>query len=121
MNVLFVDHEDSFSYNVVYALKETGFDVNVVMWNEVHPDKVYSYDLIVLSPGPASPEAYPTTLRMVQRVAGTVPVWGVCLGHQALAGAFGGSSDTRRKDPFRGYPLPIGSCGTILWLWMCPR
>jgi len=93
MNVLVLDNYDSFTYNLVQYLGELGADVHVVRNDRATVDELLAegYERCVVSPGPCTPEQAGITLELVRRLpeAG-VPTLGVCLGHQALAQAFGG-------------------------------
>jgi anthranilate synthase/aminodeoxychorismate synthase-like glutamine amidotransferase len=93
MNVLVIDNYDSFTYNLVQYLGELGAEVNVVRNDQASVEELLSagYERCVVSPGPCTPVQAGITLEMVRRMpeAG-VPTLGVCLGHQALAQAFGG-------------------------------
>jgi anthranilate synthase/aminodeoxychorismate synthase-like glutamine amidotransferase len=93
MRVLVLDNYDSFTYNLVQYLGELGAEVDVVRNDRVSVDQLLAgaYDRCVVSPGPCTPEQAGITLELVRRMpeAG-VPTLGVCLGHQALAQAFGG-------------------------------
>jgi len=93
MKVLVIDNYDSFAYNLVQYLGELGGDVDVVRNDRATVEELLagSYERCVLSPGPCTPEQAGITLQAARRMpeAG-VPTLGVCLGHQALAQAFGG-------------------------------
>jgi anthranilate synthase/aminodeoxychorismate synthase-like glutamine amidotransferase len=91
--VLVIDNYDSFTYNLVQYLGELGADVEVVRNDRATVAQLIdrAYDRCVVSPGPCTPDQAGITLEVVRRMpeAG-VPTLGVCLGHQALAQAFGG-------------------------------
>jgi anthranilate synthase/aminodeoxychorismate synthase-like glutamine amidotransferase len=90
--LLMIDNYDSFTYNLVQYLGELGEDVKVVRNDEMSVDAVerLAPARIVLSPGPCTPNEAGISLELVHRFAGRVPILGVCLGHQAIAEAFGG-------------------------------
>jgi len=90
--ILVLDNYDSFTYNLVQYLGELGAEVKVVRNDEVSVDEVaaLSPQRIVISPGPCTPNEAGISLDLVARLAGTVPILGVCLGHQAIGQAFGG-------------------------------
>jgi para-aminobenzoate synthetase component 2 len=90
--VLVVDNYDSFTYNLVQYLAQLGADVEVRRNDEIEPDDALLDDVdgILLSPGPGRPEAAGCCVELVRTVAAGVPVLGVCLGHQAIAAAYGG-------------------------------
>ena len=93
MKVLVLDNYDSFTYNLVQYLGELGADMHVVRNDRATVEELLAgaYDRCVVSPGPCTPEQAGITLELVRRMpeAG-IPTLGVCLGHQALAQAFGG-------------------------------
>ena len=93
--ILLIDNYDSFTYNLVQRLGEmdAGLDIKVVRNDKITPDEVarLAPSHVIISPGPCTPEKAGITLEVVRRMpeAG-IPTLGVCLGHQALAQAFGG-------------------------------
>ncbi len=93
MKVLVVDNYDSFTYNLVQYLGELGAEVESVRNDRASVDELLDggYDRCVVSPGPCTPDEAGISLEVVRRMpeAG-IPTLGVCLGHQALAQAFGG-------------------------------
>jgi len=88
--ILVVDNYDSFVYNLVQYLAQLGADCTVRRNDEVTPADGRAYDGVLLSPGPGIPEKAGVCVDLVQTCAGEVPVLGVCLGHQAIAVAYGG-------------------------------
>jgi anthranilate synthase/aminodeoxychorismate synthase-like glutamine amidotransferase len=92
--VLVLDNYDSFAYNLVQYLGELGASVDVVRNDRASVDELLdaAYDRCVVSPGPCTPDDAGISLELVRRMPESgVPTLGVCLGHQALAQAFGGS------------------------------
>jgi anthranilate synthase component II len=92
--ILLLDNYDSFTFNLYQALSELGAKVlvrrnDMVMIDDVE-DLVPMLDGIVISPGPCTPGEAGISVPLVRRLAGTVPILGVCLGHQAIGAAFGG-------------------------------
>ncbi len=89
--LLVVDNYDSFVYNLVQELGELGAEI-VVYRNDavdVPTIRALAPDAVVLSPGPGRPEDAGVSVEVVHQLAGEVPVFGVCLGHQAIGQAFG--------------------------------
>jgi para-aminobenzoate synthetase component 2 len=89
--ILVVDNYDSFVYNLVQYLQQLGAQVEVARNDETTPADAAGYDGVLLSPGPGAPEEAGVCLEMVAAAASAgSPLLGVCLGHQAIAAAFGG-------------------------------
>ena len=89
MRILVVDNYDSFVFNLVQYLAQLGAEVDVRRNDEVTPEEARQYDGVLLSPGPGTPEDAGVCMDIVRECAGDVPIFGVCLGHQAIAAAFG--------------------------------
>ena len=87
-----IDNYDSFTYNLVQYLGELGEEVKVVRNDEKTVDEIerMGAQRIVISPGPCTPNEAGVSLELIRRLAGRVPILGVCLGHQAIGQAFGG-------------------------------
>ena len=87
-----IDNYDSFTYNIVQELGMIGADVKVVKNDAVTLEEIAAMkpEAIVFGPGPGNPDSAGITLAAIRRFAGTVPMMGVCLGHQSIAQAFGG-------------------------------
>jgi anthranilate synthase/aminodeoxychorismate synthase-like glutamine amidotransferase len=101
--LLVIDNYDSFTYNLVQYLGELGEDVRVVRNDEVTVEEIQrmSPKRIVISPGPCTPNEAGISLEVVTRLAGKIPILGVCLGHQAIGQAFGGQV-IRAKEVVHG-------------------
>ena len=92
MKILVFDNYDSFTYNLVHLVEKiTGEKVDVYRNDQITLADVAVYDKIVLSPGPGIPEEAGLLLPLIKAYAATKSILGVCLGHQAIAEAFGGS------------------------------
>ncbi|MDQ6874188.1 MAG: aminodeoxychorismate/anthranilate synthase component II [Actinomycetota bacterium] len=87
--ILVVDNYDSFVYNLVAYLDQLGADCDVRRNDAIGVSEVDGYDGVLLSPGPGIPEAAGICVDLVRAHAGRLPILGVCLGHQAIAVAFG--------------------------------
>jgi para-aminobenzoate synthetase component 2 len=88
--ILVVDNYDSFVYNLVQYLQQLQADTTVLRNDEVTPDQVTEYDGVLLSPGPGTPEEAGACVDIVKEKGGQVPIFGVCLGLQAIGVAYGG-------------------------------
>ena len=90
--ILMLDNYDSFTYNLVQYLGELGAEVAVFRNDEISIGEIEALkpSHIVISPGPCTPNEAGITLELIARLAGRVPLLGVCLGHQAIGQAFGG-------------------------------
>lgn len=91
--ILVVDNFDSFVYNLVQYLQQLGAEVDVRRNNAVTVKEAAGFDGILLSPGPGTPERAGICVELVRSLAGEVPLFGVCLGLQAMGVAFGGTVD----------------------------
>ena len=88
--ILVVDNYDSFVYNLVQYLQQLGADTTVVRNDEITPADAAAYDGVLLSPGPGTPQEAGICVELVRSRAGSTPIFGVCLGLQAIGVAFGG-------------------------------
>jgi len=90
--ILVLDNYDSFTFNLVQYLGELGEEVVVRRNDEITAEQIAALapERIVISPGPCTPRDAGISIEVVRRFAGRVPLLGVCLGHQAIAAAFGG-------------------------------
>ena len=85
MKILLLDNYDSFTYNLLHAVKELGAtDIEVVRNDQIGLDNVERFDKIILSPGPGIPEEAGLLLPIIKKYAATKSILGVCLGHQAI-------------------------------------
>nr|WP_315206080.1 aminodeoxychorismate/anthranilate synthase component II [uncultured Albidiferax sp.] len=93
MKLLMIDNYDSFTYNIVQYFGELGADVEVVRNDEITLEEITARapDRLVISPGPCSPKEAGISVAAIQHFAGKLPILGVCLGHQAIGAAFGGT------------------------------
>ncbi len=90
--ILLIDNYDSFTYNLVQALAGMGTEIRVVRNDAVSVTEAMADKLagVIVSPGPCTPAEAGISVDLIRAVSGSVPLLGVCLGHQALAVAFGG-------------------------------
>ena len=88
--ILVVDNYDSFVFNLVQYLAQLGADCDVRRNDEITAADAFDYDGVLLSPGPGTPERAGVCVDLIRAAAGRVPVFGVCLGLQAIAVAYGG-------------------------------
>ncbi|MFO0761762.1 MAG: aminodeoxychorismate/anthranilate synthase component II [Byssovorax sp.] len=114
--VAVIDNYDSFTFNVVQALEALGARCEVSRNDAVEPASVIggAPDGILISPGPCAPDQAGVSLAVIALAAGKIPLLGVCLGHQALAQAFGGKV-TRAARPMHGKTSPIEHDGRSLF------
>ena len=88
--ILVVDNYDSFVFNLVQYLQQLGADCTVLRNDEVHASAASDYDGVLISPGPGTPEEAGVSIAMIEYCAEhAIPLFGVCLGHQAIGVAFG--------------------------------
>lgn len=104
--VLIIDNYDSFTYNLVHLVHELGREVEVWRNDKFDLSEVAQYDQIILSPGPGIPEEAGLLLDVIRKYAPVKSIFGVCLGQQAIAEAFGGSLLNLGR-PMHGIATPI--------------
>ena len=97
MKLLMIDNYDSFTYNIVQYLGELGAEVTVARNDEITLAEIEArlqagqLDRLMVSPGPCSPAEAGISVAAIRHFAGQLPILGVCLGHQAIGAAFGGT------------------------------
>jgi para-aminobenzoate synthetase component 2 len=123
--ILVVDNYDSFTYNLVQYLGELGAQLTVIRNDAIDTDGVAALapERIVISPGPGTPDEAGISLDLIRRFSRSVPILGVCLGHQAIGQAFGATVGRARRQMhgktsaishdgrgvFRGLPTPFSA------------
>jgi anthranilate synthase component 2 len=114
--LLLIDNYDSFTYNLAHRLGELGASVKVVRNDALTLEELerLAPERIVISPGPGRPESAGVSVEVLKHFGPRVPILGVCLGHQALAVAFGGRVD-RAGVPMHGKTSLVGHEGTHLF------
>jgi len=87
-----IDNYDSFTYNLVQYLGELGREVKVLRNDEITAKEAVELNPshLIISPGPCTPAESGISVELIRRLAGRIPILGVCLGHQCIAQAFGG-------------------------------
>jgi anthranilate synthase component II len=121
--ILLLDNYDSFTYNLAQYLGELGCQVEVHRNDRISVEQIAQRkpERIVISPGPCTPQEAGISVELIQKLAGKIPILGVCLGHQAIGAAFGGkiirapklfhgkTSQIRHDGSgvFRGLPNPF--------------
>jgi anthranilate synthase component II len=125
LNVILLDNYDSFTYNLVHYLGELGAQVNTIRNDAMSVAELLALkpDAIVISPGPGNPQQSGICLDLIKAASGTVPIFGVCLGQQAIGEAFGGkvvrapkpmhgkisSIYHEGRSVFKGLPIPFNA------------
>ena len=111
--LLMIDNYDSFTYNLVHYFAELGQAVNVVRNDALTVEQTAALqpDYIVLSPGPCTPNEAGICVPVLEQLAGRVPIFGVCLGHQSIGQAFGGRV-IRAPEPVHGKVWDVHHGGT---------
>jgi len=101
--LVLIDNYDSFTYNLVHFLGELGAETRVFRNDEIAPADVLAMkpEAIVLSPGPCTPNEAGICLDLIAQAKGSVPILGVCLGHQAIGQVYGGRV-VRAPEPMHG-------------------
>ena len=107
MKILVFDNYDSFTYNLVHLVEKiTHTKVDVFRNDELPMEKAKEYDKIILSPGPGIPSEAGMLLPLIKEYAATKSILGVCLGHQAIGEAFGGTL-TNLSTVYHGVATPV--------------
>jgi len=103
MKILLLDNYDSFTYNLVHYIGELGAEVSVHRNDKISVDEILRQkpDGIVISPGPGAPKESGICLELIKKASGEIPIFGVCLGMQAMGEAFGGKI-VRAPAPMHG-------------------
>jgi anthranilate synthase component 2 len=89
MKLLLIDNYDSFTYNIVHAVRQLGYTIDVVRNDKIALDDVAQYNKIIISPGPGIPSEAGVVPEVLKRYCATKSILGVCLGHQAIGECFG--------------------------------
>jgi anthranilate synthase/aminodeoxychorismate synthase-like glutamine amidotransferase len=110
--VLMIDNYDSFTFNLVQYFGELGAEVRVVRNDAMTVEEAVALEpsALVVSPGPCAPQQAGISLALISRLAGRVPILGVCLGHQAIGAVFGGEV-VRAGTPMHGKTSTIDHDG----------
>ncbi|MGA8076861.1 MAG: aminodeoxychorismate/anthranilate synthase component II, partial [Xanthobacteraceae bacterium] len=114
--IVLIDNYDSFTFNLVHYFGELGAQVDVHRNDKVTSAAVIEAapEAIVLSPGPCTPKEAGICLELIMQAAPSIPILGVCLGHQAIGDAFGGKV-VRAPVPVHGKLSDIRHCGSGLF------
>lgn len=115
--LLVIDNYDSFTYNLVQYLGELGSEMRILRNDEITVDQIeqdIQPEKILISPGPGTPDDAGVSLAVLERFAGRVPIFGVCLGHQAIGQFFGGRV-VRAPEPVHGKPVEIRHDGDTIF------
>ncbi len=126
MKILIIDNYDSFTYNLVHLVGNLGAQVTVHRNDRLDLEAIRSLSpgLLMLSPGPSTPDKAGITVEAIREFAGEIPIFGVCLGHQAIGYAFGARITTSCRllhgkvsqvhhggeGIFKGIPRPFQAC-----------
>ena len=110
--ILMIDNYDSFTYNVVQYLGELGAEVVVQRNDQIDLAGIEKLapDRIVVSPGPCTPDQAGISMELIRHFGATIPILGVCLGHQSIGQALGGRV-VRARQVMHGKTSPIYHCG----------
>src|ERR1022692_488903 len=114
--IFVLDNYDSFTYNLVQYIGELGLEVLVRRNDQITVDEIEALRPagIVVSPGPCTPQEAGISIDVIKHFAGRVPLFGVCLGHQAIGAAFGGNV-VRAKNLMHGKTSPVEHDGKTIF------
>jgi anthranilate synthase component II len=117
--IILIDHYDSFTYNLYQYLSELKEDVHIVRYDQISLLDISNISprAIVLSPGPGNPEEISETIDVIKTFYQTIPILGICLGHQAIAYAFG-SEITEAKQIMHGKVSNITHNGNGIFAYL---
>ena len=120
--VLMIDNYDSFTYNIVQYCLELGADLKVIRNDELSVDEIAALNpaKIIISPGPATPNEAGVSLELIDRFKDELPIFGICLGHQSIAQAFGGNV-VRAERMMHGKTSTVESKGDCLLFDKMPK
>jgi anthranilate synthase component 2 len=103
LKVLLIDNYDSFTFNIVEMLRQLNVtDLSIVKNNEITAEQASHFDKIIISPGPATPQESGNIVEIIVQLSPTKSILGICLGHQAIAEAFGGTLQNLAR-PYHGF------------------
>ena len=122
--LLMIDNYDSFTYNLVQYFYEMNQEVAVYRNDEITLADIESKspDYLVISPGPCTPKEAGISVEAIKQFSGSIPILGVCLGHQSIGAAFGANELKLMKSCMENFPQLIivkrvyfNQCNKILW------
>lgn len=106
--ILLIDNYDSFTYNLVHYLADIGVEVEVKRNDALTAEEALAYEAVIISPGPCDPDKAGICLDVIKQ-SKTTPIFGVCLGHEAIGQAFGGK--IIRTEPMHGKTSKVSHTG----------
>ena len=114
--VFVLDNYDSFTYNLVQYIGELGAEVVIRRNDQITVEEIAALrpESIVISPGPCTPQEAGISIELIRHFAGKVPLFGVCLGHQAMGAAFGGNV-VRARNLMHGKTSPVEHDGRTIF------
>lgn len=120
--ILLLDNYDSFTYNIYQYVASLGYEVEVVRNDQMTVEEIEAatYEAIIISPGPGTPDEAGISKEVIKKFAGVVPILGICLGHQAIGEVFGGRV-VRAPVPVHGKVSCIAHTGTGLYQGLSPE
>lgn len=120
--ILIIDNYDSFTYNLVQQIETLGYDVEVVPNDQLSLEEIHkkSPSKIIISPGPGNPDDAGISSQVIKKFYKTIPILGVCLGHQCIGKVFG-ASITHAPQVMHGKTSPINHSGSGLFKNLPPE
>jgi anthranilate synthase component 2 len=114
--ILIIDNYDSFTYNVYQYVASLGYEVEVVRNDKITLDEIAEkkYSGIIISPGPGTPDDAGISKDVIAKFAGQIPIFGICLGHQAIGEVFG-AKVVRAPKPIHGKVSSVYHQGTGIY------
>lgn len=106
MNIVLLDCEDSYTYNIYDYLSQCGASVDLIHYEKISIDSLINYQAIILPPGPKAPHDIPILFEIIDKYKSSIPILGICLGHQAIGQYFGHTIE-KSNFPIHGISVKI--------------
>lgn len=106
MKIILLDCEDSYTYNIYDYLLQCGTEIDFIHFSQIELEKLHEYNAIILPPGPKAPRDIPILFDIIDSYKSSIPILGICLGHQAI-GMYFGHQIEKSKFPIHGISVKI--------------
>jgi anthranilate synthase/aminodeoxychorismate synthase-like glutamine amidotransferase len=106
VKILLLDCEDSYTYNIYDYLAQLGLIIDFIHYSKIELESIKNYQAIILPPGPKAPNDLPILFDIIDRYKSSIPILGICLGHQAI-GSYFGHAIVKSNNPVHGYTVKL--------------